>query len=291
MDTEKLKALMCSIETGSLSAAAEKLGYTPSGISRSIAALEEMFGFSLLLRGKNGVSATAECEGLLSDIRNMLHMEEQLMQRAAMTRGVEQGSVTAGTAYPFYNEFLAERIVSFRQKHPGIEIRLVEGTSSQLVGMLNQHLLDICIVSKREIIPVFEPIVKDSIIAWVPPGHPAVSKGRITLKDLEKENYIQIYPGRETDNSIFLQKKKLKVNVCAETSDIYAAYSMVESGLGIALVNAMLASKWQGKAVALPLDCDSSVEIGLAHHRPEETSPAAAAFLEYIREGLEKADE
>ena len=34
MDTEKCKALLCTIETGSLSAAAEKLGYTPSGISR-----------------------------------------------------------------------------------------------------------------------------------------------------------------------------------------------------------------------------------------------------------------
>ena len=34
MDTEKCRALLCTIETGSLSAAAERLGYTPSGISR-----------------------------------------------------------------------------------------------------------------------------------------------------------------------------------------------------------------------------------------------------------------
>lgn len=288
MDTEKLRSLICSIETGSISAAADKLGYTPSGISRSIASLEETFGFSLLLRGKNGVSATAECEELLPDIRNLLHMEEQLMQKAAMTRGVEQGSVTVGTAYPQFNEFLAERIVSFRKLHPGIDIRLAEGTSSQLVGMLAQHALDICLVSKRENIPVFEPVMKDSIIAWIPPGHPAARKGIYKVRDLEKDNFIEIYPGRETDNSIFLQKNRIKVNVCAETSDIYAAYSMVESGLGVALVNKMLASRWKGKASAAELDRESEVEIGLAFHRPEETSPAAAAFLDSVREGLKK---
>ena len=39
MDTEKCRALLCTIETGRLSAAAEQLGYTPSGVSRMMAAL------------------------------------------------------------------------------------------------------------------------------------------------------------------------------------------------------------------------------------------------------------
>ena len=45
MDTEKFRTLLCAIDTGSLTAAAEKLGYTPSGISRSVLAVEEEFGF------------------------------------------------------------------------------------------------------------------------------------------------------------------------------------------------------------------------------------------------------
>ena len=39
MDTEKCRALLCVLETGSLSAAAEQLGYTPSGVSRMMAAI------------------------------------------------------------------------------------------------------------------------------------------------------------------------------------------------------------------------------------------------------------
>ena len=45
MDTEKVTVLFTAIEEGSLTAAAEKLDYTPSGISRSVASLEEEVGF------------------------------------------------------------------------------------------------------------------------------------------------------------------------------------------------------------------------------------------------------
>lgn len=48
MDTEKYRALLCAIEKGSLSAAGEALGYTPSGISRMMASLEEEVGLSFL---------------------------------------------------------------------------------------------------------------------------------------------------------------------------------------------------------------------------------------------------
>jgi len=40
MDTEKAVALLRALELGSLSAAAEQLGYTPSGVSRMMASLE-----------------------------------------------------------------------------------------------------------------------------------------------------------------------------------------------------------------------------------------------------------
>lgn len=50
MELDRYRALVCAIETGSLSAAAEALQYTPSGVSRMVAALEEETGVPLLLR-------------------------------------------------------------------------------------------------------------------------------------------------------------------------------------------------------------------------------------------------
>ena len=58
MELDRYRALVCAIETGSLSAAAEALQYTPSGVSRMVAALEEETGVPLLLREHSGVRPT-----------------------------------------------------------------------------------------------------------------------------------------------------------------------------------------------------------------------------------------
>lgn len=73
MELDRYRALVCAIETGSLSAAAEALQYTPSGVSRMVAALEEETGVPLLLREHSGVRPTKECEKLLPAIRGLLH--------------------------------------------------------------------------------------------------------------------------------------------------------------------------------------------------------------------------
>ena len=55
MDTERWQILLKAIDRGSLRAAAEEMGFTVSGISRSVATLEKELGFSLLYRAKSGV--------------------------------------------------------------------------------------------------------------------------------------------------------------------------------------------------------------------------------------------
>ena len=101
MDTEKCAALLCALEEGTLARAAEKLGYTPSGISRMVAALEEELGFPLLHRSRGGVLATGECEALLPALRQMAYQAECCRQTAAALRGLEQGSITVGANYHF----------------------------------------------------------------------------------------------------------------------------------------------------------------------------------------------
>ena len=125
MDTEKCAALLCALEEGTLARAADRLGYTPSGISRMIAALEEDVGFPLLYRGRGGVSATGECEALLSAMRQMVYQAESCRQTAASLRGLEQGSITVGANYRFYARQLAQLMARFREKHPGIAFQTI----------------------------------------------------------------------------------------------------------------------------------------------------------------------
>ena len=94
MDTEKCAALLCALEEGTLARAADRLGYTPSGISRMIAALEEDVGFPLLYRGRSGVSATGECETLLPALRQMVYQAESCRMSAGR-RDLRQKHIAA----------------------------------------------------------------------------------------------------------------------------------------------------------------------------------------------------
>ena len=58
METTKCAVLMCVLECGSLSRAAEELGYTQSGVSRVLKSLEEEIGLELLRRNNGGVTPT-----------------------------------------------------------------------------------------------------------------------------------------------------------------------------------------------------------------------------------------
>ena len=82
MDTEKCRVLLTVLHERSLSAAAEALGYTPSGISRLVDSLERETGFPLLHRGRGGVSATRACQELLPLMRRMAELDEQYQQLA-----------------------------------------------------------------------------------------------------------------------------------------------------------------------------------------------------------------
>ncbi|MFR5385780.1 MAG: LysR family transcriptional regulator [Oscillospiraceae bacterium] len=89
MDTEKCRVLLTVLHERSLSAAAEALGYTPSGVSRLVDSLERETGFPLLHRGRGGVSATRACQELLPLMRRMAELDEQYQQLAHRIQGLD----------------------------------------------------------------------------------------------------------------------------------------------------------------------------------------------------------
>lgn len=290
MDTEKVRVLCTAIERGSLTAAAEELDYTPSGISRSVASLEEEMGFPLLLRSRNGVLPTKDCEKMLPFFRELLRCEEKCRQAGGEIRGLETGEIAVGTAYFKYYPQLCRWISDFTKEYPGIQVKIVEGRSSELSEMLEKGALDFCIISKREGICRWFPIRQDELIIGVPQGHTAAKKGKVPLTFLETEPYIEIYPKQETDNSRLFDKMGIRQNTRYATYNDAAAFAMVEAGLGVTMVNALQISEKRagGSMALLSLDPPQWVEIGIALPCAERISPAAEKFAAFAMKEFER---
>ena len=280
MDVERYRALLCAIDTGSLSAAAEKLQYTPSGVSRMIAALEEENGFPLLVRERSGVRPTADCLRLLPAIRELLHAARRCQQLSARIRGMETGTVTVGTAYSAYYTWLAKVTAAFHRTYPGIQVELRGGSSAQLLKQLEGRQLDLCFISRREGGHDWLPICRDPMMGWVPAGHPLAAGASLPVAAFETESCIETYPGTDIDNARVFRRCGVHPNIRFSTRDSYATYAMVEAGLGISMNNALNGLALSGTVRILPLDPPQTVEIGVASL--PDAAPAARRFLEFL---------
>ena len=284
MDLDRCRALVCAIEEGSLTAAAFRLQYTPSGVSRMVASLEEECGFALLLRERSGVRPTKECETLLPAIRALLHAGESCAQLSASIRGAETGSVTVGTAYSAFYSPLARITSAFHAEYPGIQVRLCGGYSTELLERLNARSLDLCLISEREGEHDWLPICEDALTAWLPAAHPLASLPALPVAAFAEEPYIETYPNTDIDNARVFARCGVTPNLKFATFDSLATYSMVEAGLGLSMNNAINGRAWSGSVRILPLDPPQTVEIGVAALR--DLSPAARRFLDFLRPRL-----
>lgn len=290
MDVEKCRALLKILEEGSLSAAAERMGYTPSGLSRMVASMEEDAGFPLLFRGRHGVSATGECERLIPIYQEFVRLEELYRQSCADILGLDTGAVIVGTAYSVYYKWLSKVIAAFSAHYPGIEVRIKEGKSSELYKMLQEHKLDFCISSRREGRASWYPLFHDPLVAVVSAESRWAKEVRFPVSAFEAEPYIETFPGQDTDNSRMFVRSGTDPNVQFATEDTYASHRMVEAGLGVSLSNYIEAvERVQDKSVKLlELDPPQLVEIGIASPDEEHISPAARKFRDFAMEFLDE---
>lgn len=284
MDSEKCRALLCVLETGSLTAAAEKLGYTPSGVSRMMAAFEDEIGFTLLDRGRGGVEATAACRRLLPVVRELADTGRRVFETAAAIRGAEIGSICVASAYSAYYTLLAETVAAFSAAHPGIDVQILQGSSTVLCAALERHEADFCIVSRRDGDFDFLPLVRDPIAVWLPGSHPLAAADSVPIRAFETEPYIATYPEQNTDNDHILRAHGITPRTRYTTIDERATAALVRAGLGISMNNGILARDVDLTGIAVrPLSPEHIIEIGAALPHAHRRSPAASLFLDTAR--------
>ncbi len=133
MENNKCKAFIECIERGSISAAADSLGYTPSAISQLITSLEKELGLKLLVRSQKGVKPTSEGETLLPAFRAYIAKEQDIYHIASELKGVVTGNLSIA-AYPSVaTNWLPEIVRRFKSEYPA-NTRVSTSTSVRASG-------------------------------------------------------------------------------------------------------------------------------------------------------------
>ncbi len=113
IDVQSLITFVAVIDTASFSRAAERLGQTPSAVSRTISRLEDQLGITLMQRTTRRLHLTEEGTWLLARARALLADLENTELEVAARRSQPAGLVRVNSATPSLNHLLAPLVPKF----------------------------------------------------------------------------------------------------------------------------------------------------------------------------------
>jgi LysR family cyn operon transcriptional activator len=138
MDLAQLRTFVAIVDAGGVTQAASRINLSQPAATRQIQVLEASLGVRLFERSGRRVVLTPEGEDLLRSSRRVLAEAETMRERARALRKGDSGVITIGATPPMIEAVLAGFLPGHRQRHPGIEIRIVEDGGESLVARLER---------------------------------------------------------------------------------------------------------------------------------------------------------
>jgi DNA-binding transcriptional LysR family regulator len=136
--TDELQVFVTVIDSGSITAAAEKLQQTVSGVSRALSRLEKKLDTALVRRTTRRLQLTEEGELYLAKARAILTAMEEAEESVARRRRRPSGPLRVDAASPFMLHCIAPHMKAFSALYP--EIRLELTSNERTVDLLKQRV-------------------------------------------------------------------------------------------------------------------------------------------------------
>lgn len=140
--SDELQIFVAVIECGSISAAAEQAGQTPSAVSRTLSRLESKLATTLINRTTRRMDLTEEGKFFFERAKRILEQMDELEERLALRQQTPSGRLRINAASPFMLHSVVPYIDEFRRLYPDIQLEL---NSNDLIIDLLEQSTDIAI--------------------------------------------------------------------------------------------------------------------------------------------------
>ncbi len=234
----QLRCFLAAYELGSLTAAADELGYAQPSVSEQVRLLERSLGVSLFRRVGRGVIPTESAEALRPHAERTMASVAAGQQAVTAVAGLVTGTVRFGTFGTARLYFGASLVADVLARAPGVRVELV-GQNSVAVqedlrrGRLEAALIAIPVATERMTVT---PVARDELVyVSADPTHleKPVSVGALARADL----VMAETSWREVDSARGLLREALQkaghtLQTRIEVEDVETAVEIV--GLGLA---------------------------------------------------------
>ena len=289
MDLRQLQQFITVAETLNFRRAAERLHMAQPPLSVAIRKLEEEVGAPLFERLPRGVALTAAGVAALGLARRCLNDANALRDVAQAAAGGERGLLRVGFVGSATYALMPRLLPAFRARYPQVELVLRESTNLELLALVDTGELDIGLVrypTGSASALRFEVVERDVICAVLPADHALAKKKRLTLEMLAREPFVDYastrVPGLHAMVMLAFQQAGLSPQVSQEATQVQTVISLVQSGMGVALVPSVSARLAARGVVFRPvhgLPASAAIALAMAS-RVDGYNAAAQRFRE-----------
>ena len=286
MNFKRLAYFECLARTGNFTRAAQTLGIAQSALSMAIRRLEEETDLHLVNRAGRRVTLTPDGEALLAHARGILNSVKEAEKALGERRELETGLVAFGASSMISSYLLPPLLVTFKQRFPGICVRLVEAGTDTLQQMLIDGELELALIRADENHEQLrcQPLFDEEVVACLPANHRLAEQDNLSLDAFCREPLVLAREG-------YFLREALTGRVSAETAlDVRFETNLTElmkqlvrAGVGISTCLSMIVGE-DDTLVARRFSPPIALPMGLGRKRNHYLSRAAQTFAHFLEE-------
>lgn len=242
MDLRQLRHLTAIVEQGSFSAASKALNLTQPALTRSMNALEQSVGASLLVRKINGIEPTSAGQVLYEYAKLLLASADNARADVARVSKGMGGELTIGVGTHLAELVLPAVLSKFASRHPHLSISIKTGMIEQLLPMVLEGKIELLATmvpaDRMQGAIAYERVFTTLDYVYAGLNHPlAGSRATIPFEDLVEQRWVALNtPHAEINFNRFFSSSGAGIPRQVFRSDsLVMLRSMIESGdwLGI----------------------------------------------------------
>ena len=284
MDERRLRYFLAVVDHGSVTDAARQLHVAQPSLSQAIRGFESELGVLLFHRVGRGLRLSPAGQALVGPARQVLRATEEARNAITGVTELRTGTLEIAALATLAVDPMATLIGRFRDRHPGVQVRVLEPENADGVGALVRDgacELGATHLPLRDQQLVAHPLGEQELLLVLPPEAASKDDRPLGARQLAATPLVVSPPG--TSTRMLLEQALAQVGatprVAVETAAREAIVPLVLAGAGAALLPAALAREAQRRGATVRNARPKITRtVGLIH-RQGTLSPAASTFL------------
>ena len=263
----RLQSLRVVARCGTITAAAEDLGYTPSALSHQLRSLSKDLGVPLLEPDGRRVRLTSAAWTLLERSHALYAHWEGIRAELHRAAGVGLGRLRLAGFSTAASAMLPSVAAAVMRDFPDSQVRIIEADPSACFDMLLAETVDVAVVVGTSDLPPTDdprfdqrPLFADPLDLLVPVTHPLARVTSVRLTDVAEERWIMDRPGSTHHHLVSTACAAAGFNPRQAHTVVEwdTGAALVAAGFGVALVPRLARVPGAEETVRVPLTGDPS---------------------------------